>query len=62
MTCRTICFIRYDMGTSQLNAGFCTYCEKFSVIKAENRKIFVCPEMQTKGNRQSAGEKSRLLP
>ena len=53
-------FYSYDRNQPETQV-FCTYCEKFSVIKKpKTGKIFCLPAMQTKGNRQSAGEKSRL--
>ena len=56
MSCRTICFVIRMTGTSQQRKVFCTYCEEFSVIKAENRKIFVCPQCKQRQSPKRRGE------
>ena len=52
-------FYSYDRNQPETQV-FCTYCEKFSVIKKPKPEKSLSAAMQTKGNRQSAGEKSRL--
>ncbi len=52
-------FYSYDRNQPETQV-FCTYCEKFSVIKKPKTGKILSAAMQTKGNRQSAGEKSRL--
>ena len=54
-------FYSYDRNQPETQVFFVPIARSFSVIKkAENRKNLCLPAMQTKGNRQSAGEKSRL--
>ena len=58
MSCRTICSIRMTVNQPATQV-FCTYCEKFSVIKKpKTGKIFVCPQCKQKAIAKAQGRRA----